>query len=175
METNAVEPWEAVSKKVYWDRDVPLEKWRKRVSEGHGSYLPDAVCLMSAKEFTHYYGIREFVLDWPRLRAGLSADVAKRTGMLGLAWSQLVGGGWNLRPFPDFYLMPAKRRAFLTQVAKTPGKSVCEVAKALGMQFRRARDHASALAKEGKVSPKALVEGGRRKTRLYPAYGNGPG
>jgi hypothetical protein len=165
-----VESWEAVSRKAYWDRDVPLEKWRTKVSEGHRSYLPDAASSMSVAEFVHYYGVDKFVRDWPALRARLPAAAAKRAGMLDLAWGRLVGGGWNLRPVADFYSMPARRRQFLVQVSKTPGKSIYEVAKALDMQYRRAHDHAVTLVQEGKIRSVATVEGGHRKVKLFPAY-----
>ena len=43
---NEIEPWNSVSKKVYWDRDVDLDKWKEMVSIGHRSYLPDEVATM---------------------------------------------------------------------------------------------------------------------------------
>ena len=166
-----VESWEAVSRKTYWDRDVPLEKWRDRISTGHRSYLPDAVSAMSVQEFVHFYGAKKFIRDWPFLRSCLSEEEARKAGVYDLAWSRLAGGGWNLRPSPDFNSIPKRRRQFLTAVAKTPGMSIYEVAKSLGMQYRRAHEHAVNLIHAGKVRGKDVVEGGRRKTMLYPAYG----
>lgn len=166
-----VESWEAVSKKAYWDRDIPLEKWRDRVSTGHRSYLPNAVTGMEVSEFAHFYGVRRFVQDWPFLRAQLPEKAARKTGIYDLAWSWLAGGGWNLRPSPDFCAMPKRRRQFLVAVAKTPGRSIYEVAKSLGMHYRRAHEHAVNLIQAGKVRGKDVVEDGRRKTKLYPAYG----
>lgn len=166
-----IEPWESVSRKAYWDRDVPLEKWRERVSEGHRSYLPDAVLGMDFSEFVHFYGVKSFVRDWPLLRAKLPEHVARKAGVYDLAWGRLAGGGWNLRPFPEFGSLPERRRQFLVAVAKNPGKSIYEVAKALGMQYRRAHEHAVNLVRDGRVLGKEVVEGGHRKTKLYPAYG----
>ncbi|MFH1987964.1 MAG: hypothetical protein ABIK25_10105 [Pseudomonadota bacterium] len=165
-----VESWEAVSKKAYWDRDVPLEKWKERVSEGHRSYLPDAVTGLDISEFVHFYGVKKFIRDWPFLRANLPEKIARKAGVYDMAWSRLAGGGWNLRPTADFNAMPKRRRQFLVAIAKTPGMSIYEVAKMLGMQYRRAHDHAVNLIQGGKVRGKEVVEGGHRKTKLYPAY-----
>lgn len=166
-----VASWEVVSKKAYWDRDIPLEKWQDRVSVGHRSYLPDAVTGMEVSEFAHFYGIRKFVRDWPLLRAKLPEKVASKVGVYDMAWSRLAGGGWNLRPFPDFSVMPERRRQFMIAVAKAPGRSIYEIAKSLGMQYRRAHEHAADLIQSGRVLRKEVVEGGRRKTKLYPAHG----
>lgn len=163
--------WEAISRKAYWDRDIPLDKWRDRVSTGHRSYLPDAVTGMEVAEFVHFYGVGPFVRDWPRLRAQLPETVARKAALYDMAWSRLAGGGWNLRPFPDFSAMPQRRRQFLVAVAHNPGRSIYEIAKSLGMQYRRAHDHAANLIREGKLRGKDAVEGGHRKTKLYPAYG----
>jgi hypothetical protein len=162
--------WEAISKKAYWDRDVPLEKWRDRVSTGHRSYLPDAVVGMTVSEFVHFYGVKNFVRDWPYLRSLLPENVAKKASIYDLAWSRLAGGGWNLRPFIDFNTMPEPRRQFLLAVASMPGNSIYELAKSLGMQYRRAHEHAVNLIQAGKVRGKVVVEGGRSKTKLYPTY-----
>lgn len=164
------ETWESVSKKIYWDRDVALEKWRTKISAGHRSYLPDAVAGMSVSEFVHFYGAEQFLNDWPRLRTLLPESTIRMTGVYDLAWSRLAGGGWNLRPVPDFYSMPERRRQFFVEVARAPGRSIYEVAKALGMQYRRAYDHAVELILEGKVRGSEVMEGGRRKTKLYPTY-----
>lgn len=124
-------------------------------------------------EFVGFYGLENFRRDWPALRAALPSDAAKRAGVYDLAWSRAVGGGWNLKPTPDFFKIPAQQRAFLVQVAQHPGKSIYEVAKALGMQYRRARDHAVNLVHDGKIRAVETVEGGRRKKQLYPAYAAG--
>jgi len=167
----AVAPWEVVSKKAYWDRDIPLEKWKSRVSDGHRSYLPDAVSGMDVSEFAHFYGVRKFVHDWPLLRAKLPEKSAKKAGVYDMAWSRLAGGGWNLRPSPDFNDMPERRRQFMIAVAKMPGRSIYEIAKSLGMQYRRAHEHAVNLIRCGRIRGKEVEENGRRKTKLYPAYG----
>lgn len=164
-----VESWEVVSKKIYWDRDVPLEKWRDRVATGHRSYLPDAVTGMDVTEFVHFYGAKRFVRDWPLLRPLLPETAARKTGVYDMAWSRLAGGGWNLRPTPDFNALRERRRQFMVAVAKAPGRSIYEVAKALGMQYRRAHEHAANLIQARKICGKAVVEGGHRKTKLYPA------
>jgi len=54
-------------------------------------------------------------------------------------------------------------------VAKLPGKSIYEIAKLLDMQYRRAYDHAKALTQEGRIKGREVVEGNRRKTKLYPS------
>ena len=167
---NTVESWESVSKKAYWDRDVSLEKWIEKVSIGHRSYLPDAISAMDISEFIHFYGAKKFTRDWPELRAHLPENVVQKIGVYDLAWSKLVGGGWNLRPYSDFNLMPKRKQQFLIAVAKTPGLSIYEVAKSLDMQYRRAYEHAANLRQEGKMRGADVVEGGHKKTKLYPLY-----
>jgi predicted transcriptional regulator len=66
--------------------------------------------------------------------------------------------------------MPERRRELFVAVAREPGKSIYEVAKSLGMQYRRAHDHAVNLIREGKIRGADVVEGGHRKTKLYPSY-----
>lgn len=166
-----LETWESVSKKVYWDRDIPLEKWKDRISVGHHSYLPDAVTGMKVSEFVHFYGVKKFIRDWPVLRAKLPEKTVRKVALYDMAWSNLAGGGWNLRPTPDYFAMPERRRQFMVAIAKTPGRSIYEIAKALDMQYRRAHEHAINLILSGKVRGKDVKESGRRKTKLYPAYG----
>ncbi len=163
-----IEPWEAVSKKVYWDRDVELDKWREMVARGHRSYLPNAVAAMDVIEFIHFYGAKRFVEDWPELRESLSAAATQRARTYDMAWSRLVGGGWNLLPTKDFHDMPKRRKQFLLRAASAPGKSIYELAKDLDMQYRRAHEHAQRLIDEGKLRDKEVVEGGHRKRKLYP-------
>jgi len=167
---NTVESWKSVSKKVYWDRDVSLEKWIEKVSVGHRSYLPDAISAMDVSEFLYFYGVKKFTRDWPELRCHLPENVARKSGVYDLAWSKLVGGGWNLKPYSDFNHMPKRKQQFLIAVAKTPGLSIYEVAKSLDMQYRRAFEHAVNLRREGKMRASEVVESGRKKTKLYPLY-----
>jgi hypothetical protein len=162
--------WETISKKVYWDRDVPLALWRERVSEAHHSYLPEAVRRMPVREFIYFYGKDRFVLDWPRLRAALPPDIASRCGMYDIFWSQLAGGGLNLRPVPQFYELATRQREFLVEAMRVPGSSIYQIAKRLGMQYRRAHDHAQALIAQGIVRDKAIDSGLRRQRLLYPTY-----
>lgn len=163
-----IEPWDTVSKKVYWDRDVALDKWKAMVSTGHPSYLPDAVATMDVVEFLHFYGAKQFAQDWPVLRGLLPAASIRRAGTYDMAWSRLVGGGWNLKPMKDFHDMPKRRKQFLLRVARSPGKSIYELAQDLGMQYRRAHDHAQRLITEGKLRDEEVIENGHRKRKLYP-------
>jgi hypothetical protein len=169
-ELNAADSWESISKRASWDREVSLDVWREKVREGHRSYLPDAITAMSAPQFVHFYGVERFLLDWPAMRARLPAAVAVKSGMYDLVWSKLAGGGWNLKPAPDYYLMPRRRREFLVNVARAPGQSIYQAAKSLHMQYRRAHDHAMTLAREGKIRTVEAVEGGHRKLKLFPSY-----
>lgn len=166
----SVDSWETLSKKVYWDRDIPLERWRERISTGHRSYLPDAVSTMTPTEFVRFYGLSKFKRDWPTLRAKLPKETVKYAAIFDLAWSQSVGGSWNLRPTEDFFSMTEKRRNFLTQVAYVPGMSIYEIAKSLGLQYRRAHDHAARLLREGKIRTVETIERGHRKMKLFPTY-----
>lgn len=166
----SVDSWETLSKKVYWDRDVPLERWRERISVGHRSYLPAALSTMTPAEFVRFYGLSQFKRDWPALRAKLPKKTVKYAPVFDLAWSQAVGGGWNLRPTEDYFSMPERRRDFLTQVARVPGMSIYEVAKSLGLQYRRAHDHAANLLRDGKIRAVETIERGHRKMKLFPTY-----
>ena len=162
--------WNIVSKRVYWDREVSLERWRDRISVGHRSYLPDAVATMTPAEFVRFYGLSGFRRDWPGIRAKLKgcASPPVPCGVFDLAWSQVMGGGWNLRPTEDFFSIPEKRRAFLVQVALHPGTSIYAAAKALGFQYRRAHDHAARLSADGKIRVVETIEHGRRRSKLFP-------
>ena len=171
-EATRSDTWAVLSKKVFWDRDVALERWRERVAAAHRSYLPDSIATLTPVEFVRFYGLDNFKRDWPMLRAALPKVTLKFASVFDVAWSHAVGGGWNLVPAADYYAMPAKRRAFLTEVARVPGKSIYEVAKNLGMQYRRAHDHASTLIEAGKIRPVDAVENGLRKRRLYPKRGH---
>ena len=160
--------WDALSQKVYWDRRVSLQAWRKGIAKASASYLPQTLGRMSAIEFVHFYSLAAFKNDWPRLRASLTETAMAYAGTFDLAWSQAVGGGWNLKPTPDVLALPDKRRAFLTQVACTPGKSIYQIAKELGLQYRRAHQHAQVLTQAGKIKCVDAVHNGRRQRRLFP-------
>ncbi len=162
--------WATLSRKVFWDRAVPLAKWRAGVSAGHRSYLPDSISVMTPAQFVRHYGKRAFVRDWPRLRAALPQEALRHAPRFDLAWSRAAGGGFNLWPVPDFHLLSGKRRLFLVSVAKTPGQSIYEMANTLGVQYRRAHDHATSLIAAGKIRAVDAVQNGRRKKILYPAY-----
>jgi hypothetical protein len=162
------ERWSTISKKVFWDRDVSLARWRQGVAVGHRSYLPASIATMTPSQFIQFYGRQNFKLGWPALRAMLPDDTLKHAPVFDLAWSQAAGGGWNLIPAPDYYDLPEKRRAFLTQIAKTPGKSIYQIAKDLGIQYRRAHDHAVWLAQAGKVHTVEAVHNGHRQKKLFP-------
>ena len=170
----SVAGWEALSKKVYWDREVPLARWREKIAAAHPSYLPAAIATMTPAEFIRFYGLEKFKRGWPAMRAKLPLETIRYAPVFDLAWSQAAGGGWNLRPSADFFAMPQRRRDFLTQVARTPGMSIYAVAKTLGLQYRRAHDHASQLITEGKIRAVETREHRRRKLQLFPAYGPVP-
>ena len=167
-EATRIDTWATLSKKVFWARDVALERWRERVAAGHRSYLPDSIATLTPVEFVPFYGLDNFKRDWPALRAALPQETLKFASVFDVAWSHAMGGGWNLVPATDYYGMAAKRRAFLTEVARVPGKSIYEVAKNLGMQYRRAHEHAGRLIEAGKIRSVDAVENGIRKRRLYP-------
>ncbi|MBK9440700.1 MAG: hypothetical protein IPN53_05030 [Comamonadaceae bacterium] len=134
----------------------------------HPSYLPDAVAAMDVSEFIHFYGAKRFVADWPTLRESLSASVTQSAGTYDMAWSRLVGGGWNLKPTLDFHGMPKRRKQFLLRAANSPCNSIYALAKDLGMQCRRAHEHAQCLIDKGKLREKEVIEGGHRQRMLYP-------
>lgn len=161
--------WEVLSKKAYWDRDVPLATWQERTREAHRSFLPGAIKAFDPVEFIHYYGANAFKVDWPKLRQGLEADVVKRHApVFDLAWSRLISGSWNLAPDERIALMPARRREFLFAVARKPGMSIYAIAGMLGMQYRRAHEYANALSEAGLLLMKPSVQSGRLSNLLFP-------
>lgn len=168
--------WERISKRVYWDREVPLDLWREQASLAHRSYLPDAVRRMPVREFISFYGKDAFIRDWPRLKAALPTAAAGvggaaiSTGMYDMAWSQLVGQSFNLRPVPQFYDLAQKQRDFFIEAMRMPGSSIYQIAKRLGMQYRRAHDHAQALISQGLVRDQQIDDGKRKQRLLYPNY-----
>lgn len=162
-------PWDALSKKAYWDRDVPLATWKKGIAEAHRSYLPGAVKAFDPVEFIHYYGAKTFKSDWPRLRKSLEDDIAKRHApVFDLAWSRLISGTWNLAPDERIMSMPQRKREFLFAVSREPGLSIYGIAGVLGMQYRRAHEHAQDLIRAGLVLMKPTVQSGRLSNLLFP-------
>lgn len=162
-------PWEDLSKNAYWDRDVPLAAWRQRVREAHRSYLPGAIKAFDPVEFIHYYGVGAFKTDWPKLRQSLDADITKRhAAIFDLAWSRLVSGTWNVAPDERVTSMPKRRRDFLFAVARKPGSSIYAIASMLGMQYRRAHEHAKDLSQAGLLRIKPSVRTGRLSNLLFP-------
>ena len=162
-------PWDVLSKKAYWDRDVPLATWQQRVREAHRSYLPGAIKAFDPVEFIHYYGVDAFKADWPRLRRSLAADIARRhAAVFDLAWSRLISGTWNLAPDERVTSMPKRRRDFLFAVARKPGSSIYVIAAMLGMQYKRAHEHAKELSQAGLVLIKPAVQTGRLSNLLFP-------
>jgi hypothetical protein len=103
-----------------------------------------------------------------KLICSKSAATLQHAPIFDLAWSQAVGGGYNLVPTPDYYTLSPKRRAFLTHISKTPGQSIYQAAKDLGMQYRRAHDHAQWLAQTGKIRTVEATHNGRRQKKLFP-------
>ncbi len=160
--------WSTVSRKLFGERSVSLKHWREGISAGHSAYLPNSVAALSSEEFIRFYGPSEFKSDWPKIRSLLSAETLIFSSMFDLAWSQLVGGGCHLAPALDYYKLPEKRRLFLTTVANSPGESIYAVAKKLGMQYRRAHDHAAWLTDAGKIHAVEVTENGHKKKKLFP-------
>ena len=76
-EAARIDTWGTLSKKVFWDRDVALERWRERVAAGHRSYLPDSIATLTPVEFVLFYGLDNFKRDWPALRAALPKETLK--------------------------------------------------------------------------------------------------
>lgn len=162
-----LESWEVVSKKVYWDRDVSLNKWIEMIAIGHPSYLPDAINVMQAAEFLKFYGVRKFTHDWPFLKSQIKTKKGK-FGMYDLAWSQLSGGGYNLKPYPEFNDMPEDKKQFLIAVAKTPGKCIEQIAETLNIQCWQATQLADNLISDGKIKRVHQIDDGQVVIKLYP-------
>ena len=106
-------PWDALNKKAFWDRDVPLATWRQGVQEGQRSYLPGAVAAFDPVEFIHYDGVDAFKADWPRLRQSVEAGAVHRLPLFDLAWSRLVSETWTVPPDERIASLLARKRDFL--------------------------------------------------------------
>jgi hypothetical protein len=166
---NEILSWEVLSKKAYWDRDVQLSTWREQIRKAQRSFLPGAIKAFDPVEFIQYYGVEEFKADWPRLRKSLEADIAHRHApVFDLAWSRLISGSWNLQPDERIASMPPRKREFLFAVARKPGLSIYAIAGSLGMQYRRAHEHAKALSEAGLLLIKPSVQSGRLSNLLFP-------
>ncbi len=160
--------WEEVSRTVFWDRAVALSSWRDRVAAGHPSYLPASIHRMSPRVFARFYGPARFLRDWPILKAVLPPEDWRAAGRFDVAWSHAIGGGWLVRPGPAFWSLPARRRAFLLQVGRTPGISIYAAARALAIPYRRAHDHAHALMAAGLLHGRLDNARPRRHWTLWP-------
>ncbi len=162
-----VAPWEEVSRRVFWDRDVERETWRKRIEEAHPSYLHESVIRMTPREFIHYLGRDVFLRVWPTLRTSLTGEAKHSCGGMDLAWSWLVSGTFNVIPVARMDTLTKRERDFLFHIAKHPSETIYGAAKACGMQYRRAHEYAGRLQSFGFIRAKPVKENGRRKTRLY--------
>lgn len=155
-------PWDDLSKKAYWDREISLPTWRAQVSAARPSYLPQAVAAFDPIEFIAYYGASPYKRDWPRLRQHLEPGlVRRRAPTYDLVWSRLVGQCWNLPPDARILDLPGPMRDFLVAVARRPGAKLTEVSAALEIDAAQAQEHARALMAMGLVR----VEAGER---LFP-------
>lgn len=164
----ATPSWDEVCHTVFWDRDVPLSRWRTQVAAGHPSYLPASLHRLSPRVFVRFYGRNRFIQDWPVLKATLSPEDWRTAGRFDLAWSQAIGGGWLVKPGPTFWSLPTPRRAFLLQLGRTPGLSITAAAQSLRLPYRQAHDHAYALMAAGFLQGRLMTQGASRRWSLWP-------
>ena len=61
-----------------------------------------------------------------------------------------------------------KTQGLLDRNCTHPGNSIYGIAKHLGLQYRRAHDHAEYLVATRKIRAMKTVENGHQKFRLYP-------
>ncbi|WP_430228425.1 winged helix-turn-helix domain-containing protein [Paraburkholderia tropica] len=143
--------WDRIKRRVYWDRDVSLEKWQEFTAAAHPSFLPAAVYRMHVLDFIHYYGAKQFVQDWPRLREKLPLKEQKRAGWYDAVWSHLVSHSKNLFPVSDFWDMPRIRRDVMIAAAKEPGMNIDELADKLDVNATKLEAHVKELMDQGKL------------------------
>jgi len=144
--------------------DGGLSSWLFQVP----SYLPGAVGAFDPVEFIHYCGVDAFKADWPRLRHSVEAGAVHCLPLFDLAWSRLVSGTWNAPPDERIASLPARKRDFLVAVARKPGASIYAISSVLGMQYKRAHEHARDLCEAGLLRMQPSVETGRMRHLLFP-------
>lgn len=160
--------WDASYKQAFWDRNVQYDDWKVHVIEGHPSYLPQSVTRLPVRTFIALLGQDAFIAHWPRLRGLLPAGSRRQWASYDMAWSQLVSGTFNVQPLTAWFDLSRRERAFLLGVAQQPGEGIYQVGKRLGMQYRRAHDHAKALISAGFIRVRTDRVKNRTVHRLYP-------
>jgi len=73
-------------RKVFWDRNVEYSVWRERVLEGHPSYLPQSIAIMTPREFAGMLGVQVFMEHWPSMRTMIPKDIRHHVHAFNLAW-----------------------------------------------------------------------------------------
>jgi hypothetical protein len=159
-------PWERVARRVFWSREVPLQKWREGILVGHQSYLPDSIRYMSARNFVRFLGRETFVEQWPSIRQRVPPELQREAAPLDALWSWHSSGTFNLRPESALAPWPGRRRELFDQIVHAPGISIYRAARQAGMPYRRAHDHVQAMIAQGLVRTRE-GQGPRKETRLY--------
>lgn len=159
-------PWAAVSRMVFWNRDVPIEAWREGILAGHPAYLADSVRWMRHQSFVRFLGKEVFAKEWPRIRRHL-ADRHPGKAMLDLYWSHIVTGTFDADPDAWLIKLPGRSREAYDYLVQHQGASVYELACGAAIPYCRAHAHVSRLSALGLLSSLYVEDGPRKKRRLY--------
>lgn len=160
--------WPRIAATLYWDRAVSYPDWLRGMAAAHPSYFRAVAESMPPRQFMDLYGRKRFIRDWPAIRTAAGAGMPGRLGLFDALWSHEQFSNYSVKPLPKWATMPKRRRQFLLTIARNPGISIYRAAKASGLQYRRAHDHARQLLEDGFVQSRAKVEGGRCSVALYP-------
>lgn len=164
--------WATVSVAAFWDRTVALEDWREGFLAGSLSYVPQTLKGIHPRQAIGLLGVPAFVDAWPRVRQVALArwpELARRIRKWDVFWSLAATGRLDIRPLQVWPGLARRTREFLLYIADHQGATAYAAAKALGMTYRRAHDHARKLVDLG-FCMRREEPGPRRKVLLYATH-----
>jgi hypothetical protein len=159
-------PWEYISRMVFWNRNVTLEKWQEGCLNGSKAFLPESVHRMSSQNFTRFLGRENFVAHWPQIRLMLPAD-HPGVARLDARWSWLKTGTFNMPPEAALAPFPGRSREVYDTIVHNQGASIYDVAKKSGVPYRRVHAHVTKMTEDGLVRTRTDATGPRVTRRLY--------
>lgn len=163
-------PWAVVSKLVYWDRDVLLDKWQVKKLEGSASYLPAAIRRMTVADFVYFLGKQSFIDHWPAIRDFVPSVDKAYAAKHDLTWSWLKSGTFNMKPESSKASWPGRKWEVYQEVLQHPGSSIYALAKRANMPYRKAHANVQELISEQLIHARQRIgnSNGRRQSALYP-------
>jgi hypothetical protein len=166
----AIQTWKEVAVTAFWDREVPFEKWQAGFLAGSISYLPQTVSFIEPRSVIALLPPGEFIAKWPDLRlivASRFPELRRKLPRWDGHWSMAATGTMDIKPLPEWFILPRRAKEFLLWVAKHPGTSIYAAGKGLKMTYKRAFEHASRLGDLGFLKKRMDETGPRKIQRLY--------